>query len=189
MTSDFCWTRDASAHFREEVRKVLTKAGLKIGKYNPSTHYHEKVDIKAMVHGDDFTSSWSRKSLRRFKQVLECRFGISTVVVGDGREEVHETKVVNRIIRMDREGWHCEADQRHGELIVKALNLHEAKSVSTPGRNEKSWQEEEDRERLNNQDASQYRALAASAYLALDRTDVQYAFKEMCRGDEQPHPR
>ena len=122
--------------------------------------------------------------------MLECRFGISTVVVGDGREEVHETKVVNRIIRMDHEGWHCEADQRHGELIVKALNLHEAKSVSTPGGNEKSWQEEEDRERLNNQDASQYRALAASAnYLALDRTDVQYAVKEICRGDEQTHPR
>ena len=109
----FPGTRDASAHFREEVRKVLTKAGLKIGKYNPITHYHEKVGIKAMVHGDDFTSSWSRKSLRWFEQVLECRFGISTVVVGDGREEVHETKVVNRIIRMDHEGWHCEADQRH----------------------------------------------------------------------------
>ena len=113
--------------------------------------------------------------------MLECRFGISTVVVGDGREEVHETKVVNRIIRMDHEGWHCEADQRHGELIVKALNLHEAKSVSTPGGNEKSWQEEEDRERLNSQDASQYRALVTSAnYLALDRTDVQYAVKEIC---------
>ena len=54
--------------------------------------------------------------------------------------------------------------------------------MSTPGGNEKSWQEEEDRERLNNQDASQYRALAAGAnYLALDRTDVQYAVKEICR--------
>ena len=52
----------------------------------------------------------------------------------------------------------------------------------TPGRDEKSWQEEEeDRERLNNQDASQYRALMARAnYLALDRFDIQYAVKEMC---------
>ena len=58
--------RDASANFHEEVRKVLTKAVFKRGKYNPSTHHHEKVGIKALVHGDDFMSSESRKSLRWF---------------------------------------------------------------------------------------------------------------------------
>ena len=85
-------TRDASANF-QEVRKVLTKMGFKTGKYN-STYYHEKVvGIKAMVHGDDFISSGSRKSMRRFRQVLESRCEISTVVVGDCREEeVQETK-------------------------------------------------------------------------------------------------
>ena len=50
-------TRDASANFQEEIRKVLTKAGFKRGKYNPSTYYHENLNIKAMVHGDDFISS------------------------------------------------------------------------------------------------------------------------------------
>ena len=49
------------------------------------------------------------------------------------------------------------------ELIVKALNLQEAKLVQTSGEDDKSWQEEEDREHLNNQDASQYRALVATA--------------------------
>ena len=48
-------------------------------------------------------------------------FEVSTVVVGDGREkEVHERRVLIRIIRMDHDSWHYEADQRHGELIVKA---------------------------------------------------------------------
>ena len=47
---------------------------------------------------------------------------------------MQETKVLNRIIRMDHEGWHYEADQRHGEVIVKALNLQEAESVQTPER-------------------------------------------------------
>ena len=74
-----------------------------------------------MVHGDDFISSGSRRSLRLCRHVLESRFEVSTVVVGDGREEeVHETKVLNRIITTDHDGWHYEADQRHGELIVKA---------------------------------------------------------------------
>ena len=80
-------TRDARANFQEEVRKVLTKAGFKRGKY-----YHEKLGTKAMVNGDDFISSASRKSLRWFEQVLERWFEVSTVVVGDGREEeVQET--------------------------------------------------------------------------------------------------
>ena len=50
---------------------MLTKAGFKRGKYNPSTYYQEKVVIKAMVLGDDFISSGRRKSLRWFRQVLD----------------------------------------------------------------------------------------------------------------------
>ena len=53
------------------------------------------------------------------------------MVVGDG-QEIQEIKELNKIIQMDNESWHYEADQRHGE------------------------EEEEDRERLNNQGASQY---------------------------------
>ena len=111
---------------------MLTKVGFKRGKYNPSTYYQEKVGIMAMVHGDDFISCGNRKSLRWFRQVLESRFEVSTEELGDEREEeeVPETKVLNRIIRMDHEGWHYETDQRHGELIVRALNLQEAKSVA-----------------------------------------------------------
>ena len=40
---------------------------------------------------------------------------------------------------------------------MKVLTLQEAKLVQTPGEDAKSGQEEEDRERLINQDASQYR--------------------------------
>ena len=86
---------------------------------------------------------------------------------------------------MDHEGLHHEADQRHGELIVKVLNLQK---LQTPGEDEKSWQEEEeDRERLNNQDASHYRALAARANrFALDRPDIQYAVNEICMEMSNP---
>ena len=46
----------------------------------------------------------NRKVLRWFGQVLESRFKISTVVVGDG-QEVQETKDLNRIIKMDKDSW------------------------------------------------------------------------------------
>ena len=59
--------------------------------------------------------------------------------------------------------------------------------MQTPGEDEKSWQEEENRERLNNKDASQFWALAARGnFLALDRPDIPYAVKEICRGMSNP---
>ena len=86
----------------------------------------------AMIHGDDFIYSGSMKPLRWFRPVLESMFEVSTVVVGDGRqEEIHETKVLNRIIRMDHDGWHYEEDQRHGKFL---LNFQE---VQTPREDEK----------------------------------------------------
>ena len=57
-------TRDASANFQEEVRKVLTKAGFKRGKYNPSTYCHEKVGIK----GD---GSWRRLHIIGEQEIFE----------------------------------------------------------------------------------------------------------------------
>jgi len=182
-------TRDASANFQEEIRRVLTRAGFRRGKYNPSTYSHEGKGVKAMVHGDDFISVGSRKALAWFRTILEGRFEISTVVVGTRQdlEEVNETKVLNRIIRVDGVGWHYEADQRHAEYIVKALNLEGAKAVQTPGEEERPWLEEAGRVELDPKEASQFRALAARAnYLALDRPDIQYATKEVCRGMSRP---
>ena len=94
----FTGASDASASFQEEKRRVLTKAVLKRGKYNPSTYYHENVGIKAIVNGNDFASLGSRKALIWFGQVLESRFEISTVAVGDGQ------KKYNGIIRTMRIG-------------------------------------------------------------------------------------
>eukprot|EP00973_Karenia_brevis_P022015 3026061-Karenia_brevis.AAC.1 len=58
-----------------------------------------------------------------------------------------------------------------------------AKSVKTPGEEEKKEFEEEDAEELNKKDGREFRGLAARAnYLSSDRADVQYAVKELCRG-------
>ena len=182
-------TRDASANFQEEIRKVLCRSGFARGRYNPSTYYHPEMRIKAMVHGDDFVSTGTREALQWFRSVLEARFEISTTVIGSNQKagEVQEAKVLNRIIRMDKDGWHYEADQRHAELIIKTLNLEGAKSVQTPGEEEKPWLEEENKGELETKDAGHFRALAARAnYLALDRPDIQYAVKEICRGMSRP---
>ena len=57
----------------------------------------------------------------------------------------------------------------------------------TPGEDEKSLDEEENAQMLSGKEATQFRALAARGnYLALDRPDIQYAVKEICRGMANP---
>ena len=138
-------TRDAAANFQAEVTKFMRGIGFEVGKYNVCTYYHRSRQLRTLVHGDDFVTVGDRAETEWFKKRLEERFEIKTKKVGDGPGENREEKVLNRIIRITPEGWEYEADQRHGELVVQGMGLEEAKSVSTPGEDLKSWQEEEDR--------------------------------------------
>ena len=123
-----------------------------------------------------------------FRSKMAERFEIKTKKVGLGPEEVKETRVLNRVIRVTEQGWEYEADQRHGELVVKGMGLEGAKGVVTPGEEVKAWnEEEEEEEKLGAGEASEYRGLAARAnYLALDRADIQFSTKEVCRGMANP---
>ena len=70
---------------------------------------------------------------------------------------------------------------------MKTMNLQEANPVSSPGEEARSGLEEVGEEKLDPRMASEYRALAARAnFLALDRPDVQFAVKEICRGMGNP---
>ena len=63
--------------------------------------------------------------------MLKDRFEIKTNLVGPGEEK--EAKILNRIIRVDEEGWQYEADQRHAEVLIQEMGLTEAKGVGTTG--------------------------------------------------------
>ena len=76
------------------------------------------------------------------------------------------------------------ADQRHAEIILTGPGLEgNSKSVSTPGR--KGSENIEDR--LGEAQASQYRGLVARANcLSQDKSDIQYAVKELSRTMSSP---
>ena len=144
----------------------------------------------------------SRKATRRFKEELQSRFEIKTQVIGpdpsasrdytgaetEGEDKiVQEGSVLNRVFRWTDDGWEIEPDQRHADIIVHELGLHESKPVSTPGEAECRSDDEDSTQPLDEQQATKYRALAARAnYLARDRTDIMYAVKEICRQMASP---
>eukprot|EP00972_Heterocapsa_arctica_P073465 10849977-Heterocapsa_arctica.AAC.1 len=60
------------------------------------------------------------------------------------------------------------------------MGLETAKSLSSPGN--KDRKPHSDEEELQGEEATAYRAAAARAnYLAMDRADIQFAAKEVCR--------
>ena len=161
--------------------------GFRQSKYSPSVYWHPTRRLQTLVHGDDFTTSGCREQARWLQKALEGRFEIKTQAIGRGDGEVTEARVLSRIIRATDEGWEYEADQRHAELIIKEMNLSEAKGVKGPAEDEKDWERADNEILMPARDASAFRGLAARAnYLALDRADIQYAAKELCRGVAQP---
>ena len=78
------------------------------------------------------------------------------------------------------DGIKIEADQRHAEIKVRDLGFKEgSKSLSTPGEKPKEINMAE----LDPVRSTKYRAAVASGnYMSKDRSDVQYAIKELSMG-------
>ena len=179
-------TRDAAANFQREVQLFMSSVGFTQSTYSPIVFIHKTKGLKTMVHGDDFLSSGTRDAALWFKRMLEKRFDIKSVLIGHGVSEVPEGRILGRIVRAAEGGsWEYEADPRHAELLVYELGLSKANGVSSPGEDEKPWEENSDP--LPADAARLYRGMAARAnYLAQDRSDLQFAAKEVCRGMAQP---
>jgi hypothetical protein len=93
-------------------------------------------------------------------------------------------------VRVTPQGWEYEPDQRHADIIIDTMNLGCAKDLTTPYEDEKDRDQETGDEELPTQNQTQFRMLAARAnYLAMDRPDIQYAIKEICRGMATPRKR
>ena len=113
---------------------------------------------------------------------LKDSYDIKSQFVGPCDEGVSEGKVLNRTIRWSDAGWELEADPRHSELNADQLGLSDGKGLSAPGADDDDKNTEEDQQLLEGTDITLFRGIAARGnYLALDRPDIQFASKEICR--------
>ena len=142
------------------------------------------------MHGDDYASTGTLEDLKWLQTELEIRFDMKTQVIGHSGKEgvVEEARILNRIVRATRDGWEYECDQRHVEIILEQLELKDARPLGTPGIEDGTTAgEEEDEHPLSADLTSLYRTISARAnYSAQDRSDIQYAVKELCRRMSAP---
>ena len=138
-----------------------------------------------LVHGDDYFSAGNGAELVWFEGELRKEYGLKTQRLGPGAAE--EGKVLNRIVRWKDDGWELEADPRHSELIREQLGVKKSGGITTAGPPQEESATEENKELLTGKDITLFRGVAARCnYLSLDRPDLQYAAKEICREMSAP---
>ena len=180
-------TRAAASSWADCYTEILVNNGFRQGKSSPCLFFNEQKAILTLVHGDDFMSTGSAKSLEWLEEVLKGKLEVKTEVLGPAGESrcKEQIRFLNRVLSWESGGIRYEADPRHAEIIINQLGLSQtSKSVGTPGVPPTAPRNEDDAENplLAPAEASAYRGLAARAnFLSLDRFDLQYASKELSR--------
>ena len=180
-------TRDAAKGWQEALSSHLEKIGFRRGIGHPAVFYHPTKDLTTLVHGDDYVSSGLQAELDWLEGELQQAYEIQTQKVGPGGKQDKEGKVLNRIVRCTADGWEYEADPRHAELIVEQLGVTDSRTLSTPGVDGEAEEDNDEDVDITGQDATRFRGVAARCnYLAMDRPDIQFATKEVCREMSSP---
>ena len=92
------------------------------------------LGVSVVVHGDDFTALGTSEGLDAYEKGMQEAFeGKLKGRLGTAENDCKEMRVLNRIVRITKDGLLYEADPRHAEMLIKAFNLEGAKAVVTPG--------------------------------------------------------
>ena len=138
-----------------------------------------------LVHGDDYVCAGMEIELKWLSEMLKKEYGLKTQLLGPNASA--EGQVLNRVVRWKSTGWEIEADPRHAELILEQLDVKSGGGITTAGTPQEEATTDTSAEPLVGRDATLFRGLAARCnYLSLDRPDIQYAAKEVCREMSAP---
>ena len=176
--------RDAASCWEAEITDCLTSCGFVPGLGSPVLFVHPSRDLRVSIHGDDLTTLGVESDLLWFKTKLEERYELKFGgLMGPDAHDVKNAMILNRLVHYGDEETTYEADPRHVQILIRALNLENAKAVATPGVSRNSDKGAE----LTGEQLKHYRSLCMRCnYLALDRPDISFASKELARGMSKP---
>ena len=141
--------------------------------------HHPGRQIRVMVHGDDYAAAGPRIQLTWMSKGHERIFGqcyVKTDMLSSHVEDAQDITILNRIIRMTKEGIEMEADVRHAEIIAKELVHDQHRSVVTPGLDFEGAVDEYPE--LSAEHAQSYRKFVTRAnYISIDRPDIHLLSK------------
>ena len=123
-------TQDASHVWQLDYTALLLE---KQGKAWSSVFARKEHDVKLLVHGDDFFVLADQEGQDDMRKLLAKKYGFRCDGM-TGPDEPDDTRltILNRIVSLDKSKGvvSCEADTRHAEMIIRQLQLENAKPVT-----------------------------------------------------------
>ena len=183
--------RDAAFNWENDYASTYKDGGYEQGVACSCIFHNKSEDSYSMVHGDDMIVLADDDEISRFINLMKAKYQLTVrAILGDSPKDQQSVKILNRYIKLslDRNGDYVleyEADPRHAEMIIKDLKLENAKSVATPG--VKKTLKDLESPILPRSQHTAFRSLTMRAcYLGQDRTDIQFAAKELARDNQTP---
>ena len=142
------------------------------------------------MHGDDFTFMGVQAELEKMRAKMEEWYEIKfRGIMGSGQGNISEIVILGRTLRWTNWGVEYEADSKHREILVEKMGLDDnANAVVGPAvREDQEEGDNGEEQELQGQACTDFRAAAARLnYLSQDRSDIQFATKEICREMAKP---
>ena len=171
-------TQVASSRWQRLVRETLCDGHWKVLTCVPCVTHNETEDSLVMFHGDDFLAEGHDSSLDKLDEVLEA-FEIKRLPrIGPtaGREGVF----LHRRIRWNESGFSYRPDPTHVDALITILSLEDARLVATPFTRDTGKGQANTLSKLSETEQAIYMSGSGLLqYIALDRTDVVFATKEV----------
>ena len=185
-------TRSASKNWQLQLGRDLAALGFKQAKSSPCIFWHEELDARLVIHGDDLWLLADEKSLGDLMPRLHATYELKVEgILGPDPGDAKAVRSLNKLIRFVPDvGIEIEADPRHAEIVPGELGLTRGprRPVSTPG--SKADIEANGADPAPIEDASEvtaYRGISARGlYLSADRPELRFATKEAARRMSAP---
>ena len=181
-------TKDAAQNWTEAYTKFLVSLGFRRGKASPCNFLHAKREIRLTVHGDDFLVIAPHTEIRWLQMQMDKQYENKIEILGP-ETGLMELRILNRTIRWTAEGLEYEGDQRHADIIIEELGLQNSKPLQTPCVANSAVKAAVESE-VCKKDAGDgsFRSISARLnYMAMDRSDLQYASKSISRHMSNPN--
>jgi hypothetical protein len=180
-----CWLygmRGAARGWKDECRTKMMDIGFVEGCVAPTVVVDVEKEVRLVVRGDNFTFLGPEVELLRIADQMEEWCEIKARGILGGREsDLKKIVILNRESEWKEDCLVHRADSKRARIIVDEMGLTLGlKKLGFPGKKDEPSIEHE--VELDEAESKRFRAIAARVnYLALDRPDIQYSVKELCR--------
>ena len=175
--------RKAAAGWEDNYAGKLESAGFRRGIGAPTVFFDPKTGVRVVVHGDDFTFAGVKSELVKIRRRMAEWYEIKDRgIMGSEEGESKEVVILGRTVRWTSEGVEYEADGKHRRALMRMMGMDEGSNfVGSPSVKEVEGSEWRDEDvELEGSEKRRYREMTARLnYMGQDRSDVQYATKEL----------